>query len=87
MPPNPPPHPPPPPQKHPLAFVPGNADTVTVSIHYFRIAHYKPCLPAPSPPPLLHTHTGCKLLHCSVYATIILCSDWLVFISEGSVHW
>ena len=67
MPPQPPLPPPPPafpsPAQHPLEFVTGNADTVTVSIHYFHFSRNTPCLrpvtAAPPPPPLssIHTHT------------------------------
>ena len=108
-------HPPPPlptPAQHPLEFVTGNADTVTVSIHYFRIARNTPCLrpvTAPPSPPYTHTNNsyaiffrwgwvGNELLkywpfswyasrHWSAYATTILCSDQLVFISEESELW
>ena len=60
---NPPPPPPafPSPAQHPLEFVTGNADTVTVSIHYFHFARNTPCLRpvTAAPPPLssIHTHT------------------------------
>ena len=84
--------PPPPfptPAQHPLEFVTGNADTVTVSIHYFRIARNTPCLrpvTAPPSPPYTHTNNSYAIFFRWGWAGNELLKYW-PFPWDASRHW